>query len=144
MIPPRINSVFSLALVWTYSVLRHWFDEPPAPRQPKKVMFNSVLFLLGYASTSPWAEHGYTLAAILVGLWLIRVLVHRENRATLALAVLGPLGETILAMRGMFKYIRADLCLMHSSLPAIYLHGALVVPTIDAYFYSNVTSSRPA
>ena len=138
----------SLTLIYTYRALRRWFDEPIAPRQPKKVVFNAVLFLLAYASTGPFAEHGYTLAAILTGLWLVRVLVHQENRATLVLAVLiavlGPMGESIVAMLGMFQYTSPDLWLVHSWLPPIYLHGALVVPPIDAYFYSNVTSSRLA
>ena len=50
----------SLTQFYTYRALRRWFDEPSDARQPKKVVFNAVFFLLAYASTGPWAQYGYT------------------------------------------------------------------------------------
>ena len=59
-------------------------------------------------------------------------------------AVLGPMGESIVTMQGMIQYTKHDLWLVHLWLAAIYLHGGLVVPTEYAYFYSTISSSRPA
>ena len=141
---PMFGTV-SLTLFYTYRALRYWFDEPANPRQSKTVVFNAIFFLLAYASTGPFAQYGYRLAALLGGLWMIRIVVHRETRATIVLslliAVLGPIGETLVATLGLFQYTQPDLWLVHSWLPAIYLHGGLVVPTVDAYFSNDLTPS---
>jgi hypothetical protein len=136
----------SLTLVYGYRALRSWLDEPATPRDLKRAVLNAALFLIAYCSTGPFARFGFSLAALLVGLWVIRVLLHRENRATLVLslliAVLGPIGEAIVSTLGMFHYTDPDIGLVHSWLPAVYLHGGLVVPTIEAIL-SPTTNTAP-
>ena len=127
----------SLTLIYSYRALRIWLNEPESPRSPQKVMLNATLFLLAYGSTGPFAHFGFYLAALLAGLWVARILLHRENRATLILAILiaalGPLGEVMVATFGLFQYTAPDFGLVHSWLPAVYLHGGLVVPAVDAF-----------
>ncbi len=143
---PMFGAV-SLALFYSYRALRVWFDEPASTRNPKRVVLNAALFLVAYCSTGPFADLGLSLAALLSGLWVIRVLLHRENRATLVLslliAVLGPLGEAMVATLGMFHYANPDVGLVHSWLPAVYLHGGLVVPAVDAFLSPATDAEAP-
>ncbi len=137
---PMFGAV-SLSLVVSYRALRGWLDEPASARDPKSAGLSAALFLLAYCSTGPFAQLGLSLAALLVGLFVLRVLLHRENRATLVLsiiiAVFGPLGEVLVDKLGMFHYTNPDLGLVHSWLPAVYLHGGLVIPKVEALFSSD-------
>lgn len=139
--------VVSLALIVGYRALRDWFDEPPSSRDPKRTVVNAVLFLVAYASTGPLAEFGFSLAMLLCGLWVVRLALHRENRATILLslliAVLGPIGEAIVATFGMFHYTNPDFGSVHSWLPAVYLHGGLVVPTVEGFLAPVTNTPSP-
>ncbi|MEE2751875.1 MAG: hypothetical protein VX519_10625 [Myxococcota bacterium] len=141
---PMFGAV-SLTLIYCYRALRVWFDEPEARRDPKRAALNAALFLIAYCSTGPLAGLGVWLALLLVGIWVLRVVLHRENRATLVLsfliAVLGPIGEAIVSALGLFHYTNPDIGPVHSWLPAVYLHGGLVVPTVAAFF-SPVTHAE--
>lgn len=131
---PMFGAV-SLTLLYVYRALRVRLDEPAARRDPKGTALNAGLFLIAYGCTGPLAEFGLSLALLLGGLWVIRVVLHRENRATLLLslsiAVLGPIGEILVSTLGMFHYTSPDMGPVHSWLPAIYLHGGLVVPMVE-------------
>ena len=131
---PMFGAV-SLTLLYAYRALRVRLDEPAARRDPTRTVLNAALFLIAYGSTGPLAEFGFSLAMVLGGLWVIRVLLHREHRATLLfsllIAVLGPIGETLVSTLGMFHYTSPDMGPVHSWLPAIYLHGGLVVPRVE-------------
>lgn len=133
---PMFGSV-SLALFYSYRALRMRFGEPATIRDPKRAVLNAVLFLMAYSSTGPLAEFGFSLAMLLSGLWVVRLALHRENRATillcLLLAVLGPIGEGVVASLGMFHYTNPDFGSVHSWLPAVYLHGGLVVHTVEGF-----------
>jgi hypothetical protein len=137
---PMFGTV-SLTLFYAYKGLRIWFDEPKAKPDVKRAILNAFIFLLAYASTGPFAELGYTLAAVLCGFWVLRVVTLRETRATIVLslliAVVGPIGETLVATLGLFQYTQPDLWLVHSWLPAIYLHGGLVIPAVEAMLPSQ-------
>ena len=143
---PMFGAV-SLTLLYVYRALRVGLDEPAARRDPKRTVLNAGLFLVAYCSTGPLAEFGFSLALLLGGLWVIRVLLHRENRATLLLslsiAVLGPVGEVIVSTLGMFHYTSPDMGPVHSWLPAIYLHGGLVVPMVEGMFAPATHSAPP-
>ena len=143
---PMFGAV-SLTLFYGYRALRIRFDEPVAARDPQRAVLNAGIFLIAYCSTGPLARFGVFLAVLLGGLWVVRLLLHRENRATLVLslliAVLGPIGEAIVSTLGMFHYTNPDIGLVHSWLPAVYLHGGLVVPTVEAFF-SPTTNAAPA
>jgi hypothetical protein len=134
---PMFGTV-SLMLFYGYRALRIRFDEPVERRDPKKAAIHAGLFLIAYCSTGPLAGHGVSLALLLAGLWVVRVVMHREARATIILslliAVLGPIGEMVVAALGMFHYTNPDIGQVHSWLPAIYLHGGLVVPRAEALF----------
>ena len=133
--------VVSLTLVYGYRLLRLRFDEPMGKRNPASAALNAALFLLAYSSTGPLAAYGFSLALCLTSLWVVRILVHREHRSTvllcLLIAVLGPIGEAIVATLGMFHYTSPDVGLVQSWLPAVYLHGGLVVPRVEAFFVAG-------
>jgi hypothetical protein len=144
---PMFGAV-SLTLFYGYRALRVWFDEPESKREPKRAVLNAALFLIVYCSTGPLARFGFSLALLLSGLWVLRVLLHRENRATLLLslliAVLGPLGEVLVSTLGLFHYTNPDVGLVHSWLPAVYLHGGLVVPRVEAFLSPGEYSESPS
>ena len=133
--------VVSLTLLYAYRALRRRFNEPAVPRSLNRTALNGVLFLAAYCSTGPFAHFGFWLAVALTGLWALRVLLYRENRSTIALslliAILGPIGEIMVAMMGMFHYTDPDFGSVHSWLPAVYLHGGLVVASVDAFLTSK-------
>lgn len=143
---PMFGAV-SLTLLYVYRALRIGLDEPAIKRDPKRTMFNVALFLIAYCSTGPLAQFGFSLAVLLGGLWVMRVLLHREHRATLLfsllIAVLGPIGETLVSTLGMFHYTDPDMGRVHSWLPAVYLHGGLVVPTVEAMLSPARNSASP-
>lgn len=135
--------VVSLSLLHAYRALRYRFGEPMAEGRPMHAALTAALFLLAYGSTGPFADYGVSLALLLSGLWVVRILLHREHRSTIVLclliAVLGPIGEAIVATLGLFHYTNPDLGLVQSWLPAVYLHGGLVIPRVEAFFVSKDT-----
>ncbi len=87
-----------------------------------------------YALTGPLGRLDGWLAFALVLLWGLRLLVRPDRLAlqfSLALAVVGPLLEAANVALGNFAYLTPDLGLVPSWLPAIYLHGGLMVARLE-------------
>ena len=139
--------VVSWMLFYGYRALRIRMGDPAAGWNPTRAMLNAVVFLLAYGSTGPFAGYGWSLALVLGGLWVVRVFLHRESRSTilfaLLVAVLGPIGESAISMLGVFHYTSPDLGLVHSWLPAVYLHGALVVPWVESLLLPATDAAPP-
>lgn len=94
-----------------------------------------IIFTLVYCSTGPLDKYGPWLAAGLTGAYCLRLL-RRNCRGLLLfsilLALLGCAGEASLAAFGLFAYDHPDLGPVPIWLPAIYLHGALLVADLDS------------
>ena len=100
-----------------------------------RAVWSMLAFFAVYASTGPFAEHGWKLAALLGTFWLLRLALRPDRPAliySLILGLLGPLAEAANSAAGNFHYLHPDLGLVPSWLPMIYLHGGLMVAAWDA------------
>ncbi len=134
--------VVSVVLLEGWRALRRYYDEAPAEPSLRRLLWSALLFQAAYASSGPFDAWGPWLAVILTLLWLPRITFgFTRARLTLCLllALLGPLGEALQAATGIFSYDHPDWGPVPSWLFPIYLHGALVVPELEAFFARNAT-----
>ncbi len=104
------------------------------PFRLKRALWAMAVFHAVYACTGPLAGYDWQLAAVLGALWLLRLALRPDRAAllySLVLGLLGPLAEALNAAAGNFAYLDPDLGLVPSWLPAIYLHGGLMVAQLD-------------
>jgi len=126
----------SIALYFGYGFLRKLNGEEVSNFSSRRLLTTSCAFLLAYASTGPLDAWGWWLAALLSIWWLLRIIIWPVRKSVIQfvviLAFVGPLAEAFQSSTGLFAYDHPDLGLVPSWLFAIYLHGALVVPEVEA------------
>ena len=134
-VPPMFGAV-SISLIQGLQVIRRLLGEETPERSPVRLTVAAIAFLVVYSLTGPLGGGGVPLAAVLTLLWVVRLVIWRERRSTIILclliAALGPLGEWIVSALGFFSYANPDLLGLPVWLPAVYLHGGLVVPLAEA------------
>lgn len=99
-------------------------------------LFSLIAFTLVYCSTGPLDTHGSLLAVGLTVAFGLRLWRRRCKGLLLfsvLLALAGCSGEAALSLAGAFAYDHPDLGPVPLWLPAIYLHGGLLVADLDGY-----------
>ncbi len=101
----------------------------------KRCLWSMAAFFAVYASTGPFGDLRWQLAVALTAFWMLRLALKPDRAAliySLILGLLGPLAEAANSAAGNFYYLDPDLGSVPSWLPAIYLHGGLMVSQLDA------------
>jgi hypothetical protein len=97
---------------------------------------STLAFFTSYAVTGPLDHWGGSLAALLTLAWVVRLWRRRCTGLVifcLILACLGPAAEATIAGLGLFAYDHPDLGPVPIWLPAIYLHGGLLIADLDGF-----------
>ncbi|TNE43663.1 MAG: hypothetical protein EP343_33140 [Deltaproteobacteria bacterium] len=136
---PLVFGVAGLLMFPSWVILRKVFRGVVYPIRISGLIGSTILFLIAYAATGPFAKYAYIMTGILVGAWIVRLWWRTQTDVAtvvfcLLLAIAGPLVEIGFSAAGMFEYHVHHMWSIPMWLPGIYLHGALVLVDLEGFF----------